>query len=135
MMDKIKLCKNPDATLKNFISWELYHFPIEIGWYHTGFFTYTCLDFENDTREEMLETLAKHFGLWENNREFLCLVLREEKARMIWICSLLRLKCKNGAGFKVERTDRQWCTSCSPLSDRNDLQARQKIEFIRLHVV
>ena len=57
MMDKIKLCKNPDATLKNFNSWALYHFSIEIDWYHTVFFTYTCLDFEN---------VKKCWKLWLN---------------------------------------------------------------------
>lgn len=63
MMDQIKLCKDPDATLKNFNSWMLYHPPIEIDWQHTGFFTYTRSDFETDTREEMLKALEKHFGL------------------------------------------------------------------------
>lgn len=63
MMNQIKLCKDPDATLKNFNSWALYHPPIEIDWYNTGFFTYTRSNFESDTREEMLDTLAKHFGI------------------------------------------------------------------------
>lgn len=63
MMDQIKLCRDPDATLKNFNSWALYHPPTEIDWYHTGFFTYTRSDFENDTREEMIAALAKHFNL------------------------------------------------------------------------
>lgn len=63
IMEQIKLCKDPDATLKNFNSWALYHPPIEIDWKHTGFFTYTRSDFENDTREEMLAALAKHFQL------------------------------------------------------------------------
>ena len=63
MMDQIKLCPDPDATLKNFNSWVLYHPPVEIDWNHTGFFTYTRSDFENDTREEVLATLAKHFNL------------------------------------------------------------------------
>ena len=66
MMEQIKLCNDPDATLKNFNSWGLYHSPIEIDWGNTGFFTYTRSDFETDTREEMLEALAKHFGLWVN---------------------------------------------------------------------
>ncbi|MBD5168686.1 MAG: hypothetical protein HDT20_00925 [Oscillibacter sp.] len=63
MMDQIKRCKDPEATLKNFNSWALYHPPEEIDWQHTGFFTYTRSDFENDTREEVLQTLAAHFGL------------------------------------------------------------------------
>lgn len=62
-MDQIKLCKDPDKTLKNFNSWALYHPPIDIDWKNTGFFTYIRSDFENDTRKEMLEALAKHFGL------------------------------------------------------------------------
>ena len=56
-------CKDPEATLKNFNSWALYHPPEEIDWQHTGFFTYTRSDFENDTREEVLQALAAHFGL------------------------------------------------------------------------
>ena len=63
MMDQIKLCKDPEATLQNFNSWLLYHPPMETVWEHTGFFTYTRSDFENDTREEVLRTLAEHFGL------------------------------------------------------------------------
>ncbi len=63
MMEQIKLCKDPDATLKNFYSWMSYRSPMEIDWEHTGFFTYTRTDFENDTREEVLKILAKHFGL------------------------------------------------------------------------
>ena len=63
MMDQIRLCRNPEATLKNFNSWALCHPPEETDWQHTGFFTYTRSDFENDTREEMLQALAAHFGL------------------------------------------------------------------------
>lgn len=63
MLDQIKLCKDPEATLKNFNSWLLYHPPLEIDWEHTGFFTYTRSDFENDTREDVMRTLAEHFGL------------------------------------------------------------------------
>lgn len=63
MMDQIKLCKDPEATLRNFNSWALYHPPTEVDWHHTGFFTYTRTDFENDTREEMFKVLAEHFGL------------------------------------------------------------------------
>lgn len=62
-VSKIMKCKNPEETLKNFNSWALYHPPVEVDWEHTGFFTYTRSDFENDTREEMLQALAKHFGL------------------------------------------------------------------------
>lgn len=63
MMDQIKLCKDPEATLENFNSWLTYKDPSEIDWNHTGFFTYTRSDFESDTREEVLGILAKHFGL------------------------------------------------------------------------
>lgn len=63
MMDRIKECKDPEATLKNFNSWATYHPQEEIDWLHTGFFSVTRSDFETDTREEVLATLAKHFGL------------------------------------------------------------------------
>lgn len=63
MLEQIKKCKDPEATLKNFNSWALYHPPVEIDWNNTGFFTYTRSDFDNDTREETLEILARHFGL------------------------------------------------------------------------
>ena len=63
MMDRIKECKDPEATLKNFNSWALYHPKEEIDWLHTGFFSVTRSDFANDTREEVLAALAKHFGL------------------------------------------------------------------------
>jgi len=62
MMEQIKLCRDPEATLRNFKSWFLYHPPEEIDWQHTGFFTYTRSDFDSDTREEVLNVLAKHFG-------------------------------------------------------------------------
>ncbi len=62
MMEQIKLCRDPEATLRNFNSWMLYHPPEETGWQHTGFFTYTRSDFESDTREEVLNVLARHFG-------------------------------------------------------------------------
>ena len=54
---------DPEATLRNFNSWALYHPPTEIDWTHTGFFSYTRSDFDTDTREEMLAVLAGHFGL------------------------------------------------------------------------
>ena len=63
MMDRIKECKDPEATLINFNSWALYHPQEEIDWLHTGFFSVTRSDFVNDTREEVLAALAKHFGL------------------------------------------------------------------------
>lgn len=63
MLEQIKKCKDPEATLKNFNSWFLYHPSVEIDWKNTGFFTYTRSDFENDTREETLGILARHFGL------------------------------------------------------------------------
>ena len=65
MLEQIQRCKDPERTLKNFNSWPLYHPPVDIDWQHTGFFTYTRSDFEQDTREEVLAALAKHFGLCE----------------------------------------------------------------------
>jgi len=62
MMEQIKQCRDPEATFKNFNSWMLYHPPEETDWQHTGFFTYTRSDFESDTREEVLNVLARHFG-------------------------------------------------------------------------
>ena len=66
MMEQIRKCKKPEATLANFNSWALYHPEDETDWVHTGFFTYTRSDFEHDTREEMLQILAKHFKLKES---------------------------------------------------------------------
>jgi hypothetical protein len=63
MMEQIKKCKDPEATLANFNSWLTYKSPHEIKWENTGFFTYTRTDYENDTREEVLSVLARHFGL------------------------------------------------------------------------
>ncbi|MBQ8333174.1 MAG: hypothetical protein IJX93_05315 [Clostridia bacterium] len=63
MMEQIQKCKDPEATLANFRAWFLYHPPVEADWNGTGFFTCTRSDFVNDTREEMLAVLAKHFGL------------------------------------------------------------------------
>ena len=62
MLEQIKRCRDPEATLKNFSAWTLYHPPEETDWQHTGFFTYTRSDFESDTREEVLHILAEHFG-------------------------------------------------------------------------
>jgi len=63
MMEQINKCKDPEKTLANFRAWFLYHPETDIDWTHTGFFTYTRSDFESDTKEEMLDILAKHFGL------------------------------------------------------------------------
>lgn len=63
MLSEIRKCPDPEATLRNFNAWALYHPPLETDWQHTGFFTYTRSDFEHDTREEMLTALAKHFRL------------------------------------------------------------------------
>lgn len=63
MMEQIQKCKDPEATLKNFNSWALYHPEDEIDWCHTGFYSLTRSDFENDTRKEVCEALAKHFKL------------------------------------------------------------------------
>ena len=62
MLEQIKRCRDPEATLKNFSAWTLYHPPEETDWQHTGFFTYTRSDFESDTREEVLHILAEYFG-------------------------------------------------------------------------
>ena len=62
MLEQIKRCRDPEATLKNFSAWTLYHPPEETDWQHTGFFTYTRTDFESYTREETLRILAEHFG-------------------------------------------------------------------------
>ena len=62
MLEQIRKCRDPEATLKNFSAWTLYHPPEEADWRHTGFFTYTRSDFESDTREEVLHILAEHFG-------------------------------------------------------------------------
>jgi hypothetical protein len=63
MMDQIKLCKDPEATLANFYARLAYKRPMEQDFEHTGFFTHERIDYENDTREETLAILAKHFGL------------------------------------------------------------------------
>lgn len=63
MYEQVLRCKDPEATLKNFNSWALYHPDDETDWLHTGFFTVTRSDFENDTREETIQKLVKHFGL------------------------------------------------------------------------
>ncbi len=63
MLSEINKCPDPKATLRNFQAWTTWHPPVETDWQHTGFYTYTRSDFENDTREEMLAALAKHFKL------------------------------------------------------------------------
>jgi adenylate kinase family enzyme len=63
MMEQIKLCKDPEATLANFNAWLKYKPVVDCDWEHTGFFTYKRKDYENDTREEVLAILANHFGL------------------------------------------------------------------------
>lgn len=63
MMEKIMQCPDPEATLRNFNSWALYHPMQETDWNHTGFFTYIRSDFETDTREQVCAILASHFGL------------------------------------------------------------------------
>jgi hypothetical protein len=63
MLEQIKLCKDPEATLANFNAWGEYKPPVDIDWDNTGFFTYKRRDYETDTREEVLAILAKHFGL------------------------------------------------------------------------
>jgi hypothetical protein len=63
MLEQIKLCEDPEATLANFNAWADYKPPVDIDWEYTGFFTYKRTDYEMDTREEVLRILAEHFGL------------------------------------------------------------------------
>ena len=63
MMEQIKLCKDPEATLANFNAWLEYKPPDDCDWENTGFFTYKRSDYENDTRDEVLSILARHFEL------------------------------------------------------------------------
>jgi hypothetical protein len=63
MMEQIKLCKDPAATLANFNAWLEYKPPCDRDWEHTGVFTYKRDNYENDTREEVCTILAGHFGL------------------------------------------------------------------------
>ena len=63
MLHQISLCKDPVSTRKNFDSWASYKPDVAEDWNGTGFFTYTRRDFEKDTREEVLNLLADHFGL------------------------------------------------------------------------
>lgn len=63
MMEQIKLCKDPEATLANFNAQLAYQSPFDWDWEHTGFFTYKRTDYENDTREEVLAILERHFCL------------------------------------------------------------------------
>ena len=63
MWEQIQKCPDPEATLRNFNAWNVYHPAGEVDWAHTGFYTYVRSDFEHDTREEMISALARHFGL------------------------------------------------------------------------
>ena len=63
MMEQIKLCKDPDVTLANFNACLAYKPVIDEDWAHTGFFTHVRTDYVNDTREETLAVLARHFKL------------------------------------------------------------------------
>lgn len=63
MMEQIQKCPDPEAALRNFNAWSQYQPPIKPDWKHTGFFTITRSDFETDTRQQVLATLARHFGL------------------------------------------------------------------------
>ena len=63
MMDRIRECPDPEATLANFNAWVTYHPPLETDWAHTGFFTLTRSDFVSDTREEVFAALVRHFRL------------------------------------------------------------------------
>lgn len=63
MLEQIKRCKDPDAALANFNSWAKYCPEINADWKNLGFFYVVRSDFENDTREETLAKLVRHFGL------------------------------------------------------------------------
>ena len=63
MMEQIKLCADPEATLANFAACLKYKPDIDYDWEHTGFFTYKRTDYDNDTREEAFAIIAKHFKL------------------------------------------------------------------------
>ncbi len=63
MLSEIKKMPDPDAALANFNAWWDYHSENEIDWAHCGFCTITRSDFVPDTREEVIFTLAHHFGL------------------------------------------------------------------------
>lgn len=67
LLEQIKKSPDPDKAYENFKnciaevnSVERYN-----EYANSGFFTYLRKDYENDTREEALNTLAKHFGLIE----------------------------------------------------------------------
>lgn len=66
MLEQISKCRDPEKTRANFDAWLTYQAPEEIDWQHTGFFTCTRSDFENDTREETLSALAAHFRLTDD---------------------------------------------------------------------
>jgi len=67
MLEQIQKCKDPEATRANFDAWLTYPSPYEPDWENTGFFIHTRTDYENDTREEVLGTLARHFGLEQSD--------------------------------------------------------------------
>ena len=65
LLKEIKKCPNPKVALENFKaciatvnSSEVYE-----TYLHSGFFTLIREDTKRDTREEVLQKLAKHFGL------------------------------------------------------------------------
>ena len=64
LLEQIKKSPDPDKAYENFKnciaevnSVERYN-----EYANSGFFTYLRKDYENDTREEVLNTLALHFG-------------------------------------------------------------------------
>ncbi len=63
MLAEINKCPDPEATLRNFSNWALYHPELETDWAHTGFFSITRSDFDTDTREEVFAKLKAHFKL------------------------------------------------------------------------
>ncbi len=65
VLDQIQQAEDPEKTMANFRaclakinSQEVYD-----EFLHSGFFTLVRADDETDTREEVLQTLARHFGL------------------------------------------------------------------------
>lgn len=64
LLEQIKKSPTPEQTYENFKNCiaEVNSPKAYSGYANCGFFTYLRTDFENDTREEVLTILAKHFG-------------------------------------------------------------------------
>lgn len=64
LLEQIKKSPTPDKTYENFKNCiaEVNSIEKYNEYTNSGFFTYLRTDYENDTREEVLNILAKHFG-------------------------------------------------------------------------